>query len=602
MSPRKDRDRDRGASRSAEERERARLEREARRTGQPLPPRDARPRPPADPAPEAPKPVEPTAEPYWTHETARPDPGADRPQDADEFAEHAPATREAPSVGQPAGPEAGPPAAEPTWLDEAEAPQPPAPEAPATEPTWLDELEPPEPQPEAEPELEPASDPVPAQRDLSWDHEDPVDIQPPPRTRSLPSVRRDAGPSPTDDSPAVRILGAESDGDPDRPLGTKRVAASSLASAAGAQGPPRFGAPPRGTPRSRRGMRRVVPIVLFLIVATVGYGYNRLMQPFHGEGSGSVRIVIPTGSGAGQIGDQLAKAGVVDSGTLFGVRARLSGDRDKLRSGPHTLKKGMSYADAIAALMVAPKVAPTVDVAVPEGLTIKQVGSLARKAGLRGSYTKQTRSSSARARARTLGLPNGKTLLEGFLWPATYRLKTGAQTSALVTDQLRAFKRATRNLDYAFAKQRGLSRYETLIVASLIENEAQVASERPKIAAVIYNRLKADMPLQIDATTRYETENYGRDARPIRQSELDADTPYNTRNRAGLPPTPISSPGLASLQAATKPADVGFLFYVVKPCGNGAHNFSTTDAEFQKDVNAYNAKRTELGGKDPSSC
>ncbi|MCW3016883.1 MAG: mltG, partial [Solirubrobacterales bacterium] len=362
------------------------------------------------------------------------------------------------------------------------------------------------------------------------------------------------------------------------------------------------GAPPRGTPRSRRGTRRVVPVVLIVILVVIGYAYNTVMQPFHGAGTGSVRVVIPDGSGARQIGDQLAREGVVASGTIFSLRARFSGDRDKLRSGPHTLKKDMSYADVLKALTVAPKVAATVDVAIPEGLTIKQVGSLARRAKLRGSYTKQTRTASARRTARALGAPKGTTLLEGFLWPATYRLRAGASAATLVADQLKTFRRETAKLDYGYAKRKQLTRYDVLIIASLIENEAQTAKDRPLIAAVIYNRLKQGMPLQIDATTRYETGNYGAGARPIKQSELDAATPYNTRNRKGLPPTPISSPGLAALKAAAKPANVPYLFYVVKPCGHGAHSFSSTDAKFQQDVDAYNRKRDQLGGKDPSIC
>jgi UPF0755 protein len=505
-----------GGSRSAEERERARLEREARRTGRPLPPDAA--------VPDGPP--------------ARPIPGRE-----------------------------------------------------------------PEPEPDA-PEPAPEPDVVAPRPALIWDEADPVDIQPPSRSRAIPRATRPARPEVelghADDEPAVRVLGG--DVDPDRPLGTKRVAASALASAAGAEGPPRFGAPPRGKPRSRRGMRRVVPVVLILILLLVGYAYNAVMQPLHGDGNGSLRVVIPDGSGARQIGDLLAKEGVVDSGVIFSIRARFSGDRDRLRSGPHTLKRDMSYADALTALTVAPKVLPTVDVAIPEGLTIKQVSSLARRAELRGSYTKQTRSASARRTARSLGAPKGTTVLEGFLWPATYRLRTGASTARLIADQLKTFKRETAAIDYSSAKRKQLTRYDVLIIASLIENEAQTAKDRPLIAAVIYNRLKQGMPLQIDATTRYETGNYGANARPIRQSELDADTPYNTRKRRGLPPTPISSPGLAALKAAAKPANVPFIYYVVKPCGKGAHNFSSTDAEFQQDVDAYNRKREQLGGKDPSTC
>ena len=138
-----------------------------------------------------------------------------------------------------------------------------------------------------------------------------------------------------------------------------------------------------------------------------------------------------------------------------------------------------------------------------------------------------------------------------------------------------------------------------LIIASMIEREVLVLKDRRLISAVIYNRLRRGIPLGIDATLRYRLNNW---TRPLRQSELNTNSDYNTRKVQGLPPTPIGNPGLASIQAAANPASVKYLFYVVKPCGNGAHAFSATDAQFQKDVAAYNAARTRRGGKDPSRC
>ena len=123
--------------------------------------------------------------------------------------------------------------------------------------------------------------------------------------------------------------------------------------------------------------------------------------------------------------------------------------------------------------------------------------------------------------------------------------------------------------------------------------------ERRLIACVIYNRLKQGIPLGIDATTRYDERNW---SRPLTKVELARNSPFNTRLRKGLPPTPIGNPGLASIRAAARPARTSALFYVVKPCANGAHAFSRTDAQFQADVAAYNRKRAELGGKDPSTC
>jgi UPF0755 protein len=608
-------------ARSDEAREQARREREAKRAI-----REGRdttdPEPPYAPAP-APADAwapEPDAWASALEPEAVPVPEPELAPEAEVEADHWPPE---PAAEQAAEPVAEHPA------DVAPAPEPEfAPEAPA--PAFADDDlfaddEPfaaaPDPHldPDPEPAPEPAAPPeatrprIPPRPALSWETDDgPARVDPP--TRDQPAAQRTPPPAtpprpsvelgPDADDPGVRVLAP--DGEGDRPLGTRRVAASTFATAAGADGPPRFGAPPRGrgrgTPRSRRGMKRIGPALVILVLLLVAYSVNKVMQPFHGDGNGAVRVVIPPGSGARQIGDELAKAGVVDSGLIFSLRARISGDRDKLRSGPHLLKKDMSYKDALTALTVAPKVAPTVDVAIPEGLTIKQVGSLAHRAKLSGSYTKATRSAAARKTARALGAPKRVKTLEGFLFPATYRLRTTATTGTLVTEQLKTFERETAKIDYAFAKKKQLTRYDVLIIASLIENEAQTAKDRPLIAAVVYNRLRQGIPLQIDATTRYETGNYGENARPIRQSELEADTPYNTRIRKGLPPTPISSPGVAALQAAAHPANVPYIYYVVKPCGNGAHSFSSTDAKFQQDVAAYNRKREQLGGKDPSTC
>jgi UPF0755 protein len=133
----------------------------------------------------------------------------------------------------------------------------------------------------------------------------------------------------------------------------------------------------------------------------------------------------------------------------------------------------------------------------------------------------------------------------------------------------------------------------------MVEREALVPKERRIIAGVIYNRLRESIPLGIDATIRYERNNW---SRPLRVSELQRDTPYNTRLRQGLPPTPIGNPGKEAIAAAANPARHDFLFYVVKPCGNGAHAFSETDAQFQRDVAAYNRERDKRGGRDPSQC
>ncbi|HEX2288078.1 MAG TPA: endolytic transglycosylase MltG, partial [Gaiellaceae bacterium] len=152
--------------------------------------------------------------------------------------------------------------------------------------------------------------------------------------------------------------------------------------------------------------------------------------------------------------------------------------------------------------------------------------------------------------------------LEGFLFPATYEFTKRTTTRHLVNAQLAAFRKNWANVNMRYARSRNLTPYDVLIIASMIEEEVIAPEERRLVAAVIYNRLKAGMTLGIDATLRYglgipPTES-------IRQSQLDSDNPYNTRKLAGLPPTPISNPGLASMQAAARPARTNYLFFVRK--------------------------------------
>jgi uncharacterized YceG family protein len=238
-------------------------------------------------------------------------------------------------------------------------------------------------------------------------------------------------------------------------------------------------------------------------------------------------------------------------------------------------------------------------VTIPEGRSIGEAAPLVKQAGLTGSYVKAaTRNPRTIAGFKSFGVPKGTTTLEGFLFPATYELKRGsaATASKLVAEQLQTFRANYDKLDRRAAKRKNLTDYDVLIIASMIEREAQVPKDRRLISAVIYNRLKQHIPLGIDATLRYHLKNW---TRPLKQSELQQDSAFNTRTRQGLPPTPIGSPGLASIKAALNPAKVGYLYYVVKPNGGGAHAFSSTAAQFQKDVDAYNKARQANGGKAP---
>lgn len=171
--------------------------------------------------------------------------------------------------------------------------------------------------------------------------------------------------------------------------------------------------------------------------------------------------------------------------------------------------------------------------------------------------------------------------LEGFLFPKTYDIGTETTAEILVDAQVREYHQLANRINYRYAKQRNLTEYDVLIIASMIEREVQADPERKLVASVIYNRLRNGMPLAIDATVQYAL---GEWKKQLTQSDLEIDSPYNTRVFAGLPPGPIASPGEASLRAAARPKETDFLFYVARNDGSGRHYFSKTEAEHLANV------------------
>jgi uncharacterized YceG family protein len=167
--------------------------------------------------------------------------------------------------------------------------------------------------------------------------------------------------------------------------------------------------------------------------------------------------------------------------------------------------------------------------------------------------------------------------LEGFLFPATYEFNRRTTSQQLVRHQLKAFRRAWKKVDLRYARSKNLTPYDVLIIASMIEEEVIAPEERRLVAAVIYNRLREGMPLGIDATIRYALDVPPTES--LRVSHLEHPTPYNTRVHAGLPPGPITNPGLASMRAAAHPADVDYLFFVRKP-DKVHHFFTRSEQEF----------------------
>jgi UPF0755 protein len=217
----------------------------------------------------------------------------------------------------------------------------------------------------------------------------------------------------------------------------------------------------------------------------------------------------------------------------------------------------------------------------PEGFTRAQMVVRAQKVAKiaeRESHRKVKLSGSAYAAATAKprafpGFGGKQHPLEGFLFPDTYDFDRKSTAPQLVQNQLAEFTSKWSELNLSYAKSKNLTPYDVLTIASMVEGEAQVPSERPLVAAVIYNRLHAHMPLGIDATLRYGL--HVPPTQSLTQSELQNPTPYNTRMHDGLPPTPINNPGMASLQAAAHPAHVDYLYFVRKP--DHRHHYFTAN-------------------------
>jgi len=349
--------------------------------------------------------------------------------------------------------------------------------------------------------------------------------------------------------------------------------------------------------RYSRGARAVALLALVAGFALIWF-LIELFQPLHGAAHGSVTVTIPQRMSSSEIGSLLERDGVISSSFFFTVRATLDGDRDRLRSGNYRLELGMSYSQVLKVLTTPPPAAKVSELTIIPGKTRSQIDALLRAQGIGGSYVASTRSSPSMSPA-AYGAPRDTPSLEGFLFPDTYQLRDPISVTALVTDQLQTFRQQFAAVDLGYAAGKHLTPYDVLIIASLIEAEAQVQRDLPLISSVIYNRLARGMPLQLDSSTRYATGNY---TGPLTGAQLDSPSPYNTRLHKGLPPTPIDSPGLRSIQAAARPARTSYLYFIVKPCGDGKLAFASSYAQFQSELAQYNSARARDRGRSPARC
>lgn len=340
-----------------------------------------------------------------------------------------------------------------------------------------------------------------------------------------------------------------------------------------------------GGGRRRRGrLLGYMLVALLALILGLGAGYARAYFS-DGEVGATVTVVVKEGENLSSIAAQLEEMGVVKHARAFVIRAESDGYSTRFMPGTYTFRVNEPYPQLVAKLLKGVK-PPTIKVSIPEGSTLKQAAEIV--AGEVSTITAPKYVGVARDDPppfRLQGYKRGSTL-EGMLFPATYEVDPKAKARAFVVGQLEAFSTRFAEVDMTRAAKANLTEYDVVIIASMIDREAMVAAERPLVAAVIWNRLRKGMLLQIDATIQYAL---GKTKPLLTFDDLEIDSPYNTYKHEGLPPTPISNPGLAALRAAADPADVDYLYYVARGDGTGRHYFSTSYEQFLADQAKANA-------------
>ncbi|MBV9717812.1 MAG: endolytic transglycosylase MltG [Candidatus Eremiobacteraeota bacterium] len=323
-------------------------------------------------------------------------------------------------------------------------------------------------------------------------------------------------------------------------------------------------------------MRRALlaaAVLVLLIVASLGWLWF-LVYADRSHPTAGGRVIIDRGLTFTQAEQQLAAAGIIGNVTTFRILAHVRGEEADVRAGEYEFAPHLTQSEVLHALVTGgAQVAAWVT--IPEGFTAAQIAERLQNSGI----------GSAKAFLREFldhrlvvdGTPTRN--LEGFLFPSTYLLPLGASPQQASAPMIAEFFKELPAGAASAARALHLTVPQAVIVASLVEREAKSEIDRPRIAEVIYNRLALGMPLQVDAAIEY--------ALPAHKSlltygDLKVDSPYNTYEHAGLPPTPIANPGRLSLEAAFDPSKGDDLYYVY--CGNGRHVFAKTLAEHQANV------------------
>lgn len=337
-----------------------------------------------------------------------------------------------------------------------------------------------------------------------------------------------------------------------------------------------------------RIVKGIILVVAILALANLTYKhlrtyYDDYMYEYKGTESREgvdVTVEIPEGASVKKIAEILKKNGLINYPRAFTKRLQDSEYRGKLHGGTYTLNTGMTTLEMMAAMSPSYEENAPIDyLVVPEGFTVEMIAARCEEQGICSAteFLNACKSVTRSDFPYLEDIPAGanvKYKVQGFLFPATYDIYESTTAESLVAWMLQTFENYyTQDLQDR-AAELGYSAFEVVTRASIVEREAKVDEERPIIAGVINNRLKADMPLQMCPTVLYPLTNGMYDKSQILYEDLELDSPYNTYKNAGLPVGPICNPGIACINAVLYPQEHNYLYYHVGDEEAGTHIFT----------------------------
>ena len=343
----------------------------------------------------------------------------------------------------------------------------------------------------------------------------------------------------------------------------------------------------------------VLAVLAAIVIGAGGWWlYSGVIDPYRGYDAGEVFVDIPPGSAPGTIGNRLVEAGVVRDARTWQVALWISGRSRSLRAGEYRFDAPMHALDVID--KIARGDVYRRRLTFREGLTIVEMAQLFEERGF--GKADEFRQAAQNASLINDLDPDARDL-EGYLFPETYALSRGTTAAAVVEQMVSGFKTALTPELRSAAAAAGLTTRQLVTLASLVEKETGTAAERPLVAAVYSNRLREGMPMQADPTVIYAMQKAGTYNGNLRRDDLQMDSPYNTYKYAGLPPGPIAAPGKASLEAAARPAEVDYLYFVSR--NDGSHVFASTLAEHNRNVFTWQVeyfRKQRSGSRDQGSA